>query len=144
MIFSSERQQLRQTFIDAWQKAKDNETLTPFEREIVTVIQFHPEYQAMFDTPDKVVDKDFSPDAGETNPFLHLSGHIGLHEQLSTNRPEGIRDIYHKLCEKYGDPHQAEHAMMECLMQILWQAQRDHEQPDETVYLSQLHHLLKD
>ena len=32
--------------------------------------------------------------------------------------------IYKKLCTKYADPHEAEHQMIECLAESIWEAQR--------------------
>ena len=68
--------------------------------------------------------------------------HLAIREQVSTNRPAGIRDVHARLASKLGDAHQAEHAMLECLGEALWQAQRNNTLPDETAYLESLNRLL--
>jgi hypothetical protein len=131
-MFAHDRQQLRKAYADAWKKSQQQQTLTPLEQQIVDVIQEHPEYHASL----QQLESDFLPESGQTNPFLHLGMHLGLREQLSTNRPLGIRDCYQALCNKYKSSHQAEHDMMECLGEIIWQAQKTGTAPDESIYLS--------
>ena len=45
------------------------------------------------------------------------------------------------LCQRISDAHTAEHAMMECLGEMLWEAQRDGCEPDEQIYLERLRKL---
>ena len=107
---------------------------------VANIIKLHPEYHSLLDSDD-AIDKDYSPDQGETNPFLHMSMHIALHEQISTNRPTGIQQCYTQISNKLGSEHDAEHAMMECLGESLWSAQRDQTLPDEAAYLECLKSL---
>lgn len=141
-MFGQDRNQLRQMFFHSWQKHQQRQTLTSLELSIVSIIELHPEYHAIIQNPDSNLDRDFTPEMGQTNPFLHMSMHIALHEQISTNRPEGIQSLYERLCHKYQHPHDAEHAMMECLGEALWQAQRNQQLPDEQAYLTCLNKLL--
>ena len=134
MIFGQDRTELRKMYADAWQKRCNKLPLSPLETQIADIVEMHPEYHQLLED-DEIVDKDFSADTGESNPFLHMSMHIALHEQISTNRPDGIHDCYQKLCLLHGGPHDAEHAMMECLGEALWLAQRNQMAPDETKYL---------
>ncbi|MCW9012994.1 MAG: DUF1841 family protein [Gammaproteobacteria bacterium] len=134
-MFGNDRNQLRKAYADAWQKFQQGHPLTPLEQQIADVIKEHPEYHKSLEN----IDKDFLPEAGQTNPFLHMGMHLGLREQLATNRPMGIRDIYQALTQKYKSSHDAEHDMMECLAEAMWQAQRQNTIPDETRYL----HCLK-
>jgi len=101
---------------------------------IANIIELHPEYHSLLDN-ENTLDKDYLPEQGETNPFLHMSMHIALHEQISTDRPAGIKTVYQKLTLKNNSAHDAEHAMMECLGEALWQAQRNQTMPDEAAYL---------
>ena len=71
----------------------------------------------------------------EENPFLHLGLHLAVREQISIDRPAGIRDLQRQLQAHYGDAHRAEHALMESLGEELWTAQRDGRAPDERQYL---------
>jgi len=135
MLFSHDRNELRQVFFSAWQKHESNLTLEPMDQVIVNVLILHPEYHAFFSSPDNI-EKDFSPELGQTNPFLHLGMHIGIHEQLTINQPAGIKDKYNILMDKMKDPHEVEHAMMDCLGEMIWRAQRENRAPDENDYNS--------
>ena len=82
-----------------------------------------------------VTQQDFNPESGGNNPFLHLSLHLALREQIATGRPTGIRELHQGLCARTGDPHEAEHELMECLAEMIWEAQRAQRLPDEAAYL---------
>ncbi len=134
------RDEVRKVYLDVWRKLQQLQLLEPMESLIADVIEIHPEYHALLDDEEDTRQSEFSPDEGRTNPFLHMGMHIALREQASTDRPPGINAISLKLQGKLGQ-HDAEHAMMECLGQILWQAQRDNQPPDESAYLECLKKL---
>ena len=134
-MFGQDRQQLRQMFFQCWQKHLDQRPLEPLEAMIVDVIMLHPEYHTMLGSPEDYVDKDYSPEMGETNPFLHMAMHISIREQLSTNRPDGIQALYEQLCQKSSSIHDVEHIMMDCLGIVLWEAQRSQTMPDDRAYI---------
>ena len=140
-MINQDRNSLRQVFFDAWSKAHQSQILTPLEQVIVAIIRLHPEYHPLLSNQNKNLHRDFTPEQGETNPFLHMSMHIAIHEQLTTQRPEGIVEIYQSLVNKSVDAHQAEHRIMECLGQMLWQAQLNNAEPDEVAYLECLKKL---
>lgn len=140
MIFSQDRATLRQMYADAWQKHSDAKPLTPLESQIADVIALHPEYHDM--VGDAEIDTDFLPDGGKTNPYLHLGLHLGLREQIATNRPAGIAAVFQKLAAQSGDAHDAEHQMIDCLAETLWHAQRQNLPPDESRYLERLQRLI--
>jgi hypothetical protein len=124
-MFSQERDDLRQAYLTAWRKACANEPLEPLERQIVEVVSKHPEYHALLEKGEDSLGREWQPEGGETNPFLHMGLHIALHEQLSVDRPSGIRRLYQAMIEAcLGDVHAAEHRMLECLAEELWKAQR--------------------
>ncbi len=129
-MFSNERNELRKFFFTVWQKHNNQLALEPLETQIAEVILKHPEYHEMLNQQDK----DFT----DHNPFLHLGLHLSLKDQLITNRPLGIRDLYKNLCVKFQDAHAAEHFMMDCLAEILWEAQQKGTMPDEKIYLQKL------
>ncbi|MGB1010203.1 MAG: DUF1841 family protein, partial [Thiolinea sp.] len=101
----------------------------------------HPEYHPLLQDEDKALGREYAPEGGETNPFLHMSLHIGLQEQVVTDRPAGIREVYQQLIARYG-VHDAEHRMMQYLIESLWLAQRNQSEPDEKVYMDGLRSLL--
>lgn len=141
MIFSDERNELRKMYYDAWQKHLNKAPTEPLENQIIYVIGMHPEYQPMFESLE-VSDKDYLPENGQTNPFLHMGLHLGIRDQLDTNRPAGINLVYQKLCEKHHDSHYVEHVMMDALAEMFWLAQKNHTAPDETAYLRKLQRLV--
>ncbi len=124
---------MRQFFSTVWQKHQQEQKLEPLETIVRDVMLAHPEYHTQLTDGD--LDKDFLPEMGQTNPFLHVGLHIALHEQLMTNRPIGIRAAYSKAVRKIQDKHEVEHKMMECLAESLWSAQRNRTTPDEQSYL---------
>jgi hypothetical protein len=134
------RDEVRQVYLDVWQKMQRKELLEPMQAMIAEVIESHPEYHALLEIDDDIKQQEFTPELGKTNPFLHMGMHIALREQAATDRPSGVRTIYHKLVSGKGQ-HQAEHAMMECLGQALWRAQRDSQAVDESAYLDCLRKL---
>ena len=141
-MFGQNRQQLRQYYHDVWQKAQNNQTLSALETGIAQVIERHPEYQSIFKSESSLEQEYFVED-GKTNPYLHMGLHISLHEQISTDRPAGIRALFPQLQAKFGNAHDAEHQMMECLTESLWVAQRNNQPPSEADYLAALQALLK-
>jgi hypothetical protein len=136
-MFSSERNQLRNMFFTTWKKHLAQQPLELLESQILDVIFAHPEYHSMLNQPEEFQDKDFGPE----NPFLHMSLHLALREQISTNRPAGIKNIFQSLLNKYGDALQSEHLMMECLEKVLWEAQQSKTIPSEENYLECLKKL---
>ncbi len=144
MFYNPNRDQLRQKFFDVYNKFNNKIELDGVEKIILTTIQDHGEYLYMFDKQAYYLHKDYHVELGETNPFLHMSSHIGLHEQLSTNRPKGISKIYQALVKSSGKTaHEVEHIMVELMLETLWQAQRDNQEPDEKSYLKKLKKLMK-
>lgn len=141
MLYTSERDKLRQFYVDTWKKARMGLAMDPMETMIARVIELHPEYHRLLEN-EKHLGNEYKPEDGETNPFLHMGMHLGLQEQVAMDRPQGIQTVYQQLGEKIGDVHETEHAMMECLAEVLWVSQRDQVEPDEQVYLAALQALL--
>ena len=139
-MFGQDREQLRRFFQTAWDKRLAGQALQPLEQLVAEVIAQHPEYQDQL-TGDEALQREFSPDDGQTNPWLHMGMHISLGEQLLADRPAGLRGLYQRIANRLGDPHAAEHAMMDCLGVALWEAQRSNRAPDEAAYLECLRKL---
>jgi hypothetical protein len=141
-MFGQDRTAMRRFFVETWRKHQQQQHLEPLEQIIAKAIQLHPEYHRLLEQPDLVLDQEFHPEAGRVNPFLHLGMHIGLQEQVTADRPAGIATIYRELLLKSDDPHQAEHQLMQCLEQVLWEAQQSHSAPDDASYLECARKLL--
>ncbi len=134
-MFAPTRDEARLFFVDAWTKYRAGAPLEGLEKAAVALIALHPEYHALLEHPDRDLDRDFTPEGGAVNPFLHLSLHLAVAEQLAIDQPSGIRAHFERLWTSRGDEHAALHAVLECLGETLWQAQRLHAAPDERLYL---------
>jgi len=143
MIFANDRHALRRKFIDAWHKARSGGIMEPLEIQIADVIAEHPEYHALLERPDAALERDYAPESGETNPFLHMALHLAVREQLATNRPAAITHAFHALLSECGSRLDAEHLMLECLAETLWSAQREGRAPDEAAYLELIRERLR-
>ena len=135
-MFNPSRERARQFFFDTWRKYRNQEALEGLESVALAVILLHPEYHPLLDAPGRYQDRDYQPDAGAANPFLHLSMHLAIEEQLSVDQPPGIKAEFTRLTLKFGDRHAAFHEVLECLGETLWQAQRNNLALDALAYLA--------
>ena len=144
MLFEQDRNQLRGVYVEAWNFYRQGKPLNPLQAQIVAVIEQHPEYHSLLENTDKAIDRDYRPELGETNPFLHMGMHLAIQDQISTDRPAGVRKQYELLLAKKIDSHELQHKLMECLAEMIWQAQRDGELPDEERYIACIKTLAED
>lgn len=135
-LFNPSRDQVRQFFFDSWAKFRAQTALSDLESIAIQVIQMHPEYHAVLDAPEKYMQQAYFPEMGETNPFLHMSLHLSILEQIGINQPPGISPAYEALKLKHGELHDAQHDLMDCLAETVWQAQRSNSPPDAEAYLA--------
>lgn len=140
-MFIEDREQGRRFFLQVWRKYNDGAALEPLEQLLLGVLLEHPEYQDTLADADTALGAEYTPESGMSNPFLHMGMHIAIREQVATDRPAGIAALYRKLLRKFRDEHTLEHAMMECLGEALWTAQRYNMPPDEAGYLDCLKRL---
>ena len=133
-MFNPSREQARLFFFDSWRKYREQQALSGLESIALELMQQHPEYHALFDHPERYAERDYLPEMGETNPFLHLSLHLAIREQLPIDQPRGIAAHYRRLLEKTGNAHDAEHLIMDCLGEMIWEAQRRGAAPDAAIY----------
>ncbi len=136
------RQTGREFYLLVWDKLRAGHELEPLESLLAAVIAQHPEYHSLLADKPAALAHEYPPEAGQVNPFLHMSLHVALHEQLGADRPPGIADIYRRCLRSRTDPHAVEHRMMDCLAECLWRAQQSRVLPDEEAYLECLRRLL--
>ena len=144
-FFNPSRDEVRDFFFGIWQKighskplgfeSQTAKPLSPLEKIGWQIIQMHPEYHAMLSQPKLYREQAYYPELGETNPFLHMSLHLSILEQISINQPIGISSIYQTLLAKHQDAHLAQHDILECLGETLWLAQRNNAALDAAHYL---------
>lgn len=123
---------MRETFFGAWRKYRDGQPLVGIEALVLDVILAHPEYHEVLANPERSRDRDY---VDESNPFLHMSLHMALEEQLSIDQPPGIVARFAELLARTGERHDALHEALECLAETVWRAQRDRAAPDAAAYL---------
>jgi hypothetical protein len=129
-MFNPTRDDVRRFFCSVWTKRRTGEVLTPLEATALGWIERHPEYHALLADPERALAEEFTVERGATNPFLHLSMHLALTEQLSIDQPLGVRDAFVRLVARAGDEHAAAHEAMECLGEVVWRAQQQSLPPD--------------
>jgi hypothetical protein len=135
-MFNPSRDQARRFFFDTWKKYRNGDPLSALETTALDVIGLHPEYHALLDDAERNVDREFAPADGSINPFLHLSLHLAIEEQLAIDQPPGVRSQFERMVAASGSEHDARHAVLECLGETIWQAQRVGGPPDQNLYLS--------
>lgn len=135
-MFNPSREEARNFLFETWRKRREKSLLTPLEDLTAQLIEKHPEYHDLLSAPERYRDKDYAAELGATNPFLHLMMHLTIEEQISIDQPNGVRAHFERLTQKHESEHDAQHAMMECLGEMIWQAQRNRTAPDAAIYLS--------
>ena len=133
-MFNPSREQVRLFFCDAWRKHRARLILEGAEVTAAGLIEQHPEYHALLENPEAAVAQEFTPEGGQMNPFLHLSLHLAIADQISIDQPPGIRAAYQALRQRL-EVHDAEHAVLECLGEALWRAQQNGGAIDAELYL---------
>ncbi|MES2771160.1 MAG: DUF1841 family protein [Pseudomonadota bacterium] len=136
-MFNPSREQVRHFFCSTWHKYRQKIALEGAETAALELILAHPEYHALLEQPELALQQEFSPEAGRINPFLHLSLHLAISEQLSIDQPPGIRAAYTQLCARL-DEHDAQHVLLERLGELVWQAQRSGQGLDAEAYLDSI------
>lgn len=133
-MFNPSREQVRRFFCDAWKKHQDRLPLVGAEVTAADLAIRHPEYHTLLNDAEGALEKEWVPEGGEMNPFLHLSLHLAIHEQVSIDQPPGIRAAFENLRSRL-DPHAAEHVLLECLGETIWRAQREGGGMDALAYV---------
>jgi len=141
-LFNPSREEVREFFCTTWQKHQDGHVLTPLEMIASQWMEQHPEFHKILGDPSGALEQEFTPEKGMTNPFLHLSMHLSISEQISIDQPPGIRHIANTLSRKLDSEHEAQHQIMECLGQVLWQAQNQSKPINVTDYVELLKKLI--
>lgn len=137
-MFAPSQSDVRKFFCETFRKSFANEILTPIEAIAADWIREHPEYDDTLRNLDQALTTNYSVDEGRTNPFLHLSMHLSISEQISVDQPKGIRGIFLALANKLNSEHEAQHQIMECLGEMIWVAQRNGTPPDGAAYIEAL------
>ncbi len=142
-MFTPSQAEVRRFFCGVWRKHVQHLPLEPLEALALDWCLLHPEYHDQLSSEEQAIARQFSVDAAQTNPFLHLSMHLAIAEQLGIDQPTGIRASFNTLAQRLDSPHEAAHRIMECLGETLWRAQREQKGPDSDAYLECIRRQLK-
>lgn len=134
-MFSPSQDDVRRFFCDAFRKQREGSVLTPLEAIAADWMQHHPEYNDDFSDVDAALAAVYPVEQGRTNPFLHLSMHLSIAEQVSIDQPRGIKQAFELLAARRGSAHEAHHEVMECLGEMMWASQRTGLPPDGESYI---------
>ncbi len=134
-MFTPTQQDVRQFLCGAHAKARGGSPLTALEALACDWIAQHPEYDADLRDVEAALAAVYTVEAGRSNPFLHLSMHLSISEQVSIDQPRGIQQAVELLAVRRGSLHDAHHDVMECLGEMIWDAQRSGLPPDGERYI---------
>lgn len=134
-MFAPSQHDVRRFFCATWQKQRDGQPLTPLEAMAADWLRLHPEYDADLADEAEALTRHYAAEAGRTNPFLHLSMHLSISEQVSIDQPPGIKQAFELLAARRNSVHDAHHEVMECLGEMMWTAQRRGLPPDGNAYI---------
>jgi Domain of unknown function (DUF1841) len=134
-MFAPSQHDVRRFFCETHGKQRSGRPLTPMEALAARWIAEHPEYEADLADVDAALAASYTVDDGRGNPFLHLSMHLTISEQLAIDQPRGIRQAVDLLAARLASAHDAQHEVMECLGEMIWASQRSGLPPDGHAYL---------
>jgi len=134
-MFTPSQHDVRRFFCETHTRQRQSLPLTPMQTLAAQWIDEHPEYHAVLADVDAALAAHYSVDDGRTNPFLHLSMHLSISEQVAIDQPRGIKQAFELLGLRLGSAHEAQHQVMECLGEMIWASQRSGLPPDGQAYL---------
>jgi len=134
-MFAPSQADVRRFFCEAARKRREHLPLTPIETQAADWIAEHPEYDTALADVDAALAAVYEVEDGRANPFLHLSMHLSITEQIAIDQPRGIKQAYELLAARRGSAHEAQHEVMECLGEMIWASQRSGLPPDGEKYL---------
>jgi hypothetical protein len=124
-MFNPTQHDVRRFFCETYRKSLAREILTPLESIAADWVVQHPEYESDLRDVNVALNAEYSVEQGKTNPFLHLSMHLSIAEQVSINQPVGIKSAFNALAQRMQSVHEAHHVMMDCLGAMIWESQRN-------------------
>ncbi|WP_274571088.1 DUF1841 family protein [Neisseria leonii] len=134
---------VRRFFASVWRQRFAPLGLDALQQKALRIIEAHPEYAHYLEHVEDYLDKVWTPQDGEENPFLHLSLHLSVQEQAGIDQPPGIRALHRQLCARHDDDWvAAEHEMIEALAETVWEAQRFGRGLDVNAYMTRLRRLV--
>jgi hypothetical protein len=134
-MFQPSQNDVRRFFCGSHARWREGLPLEPMQALAVRWIEQHPEYHAELADEAAALERVYTVEDGRTNPFLHLSMHLSIDEQMAIDQPSGIRQAVELLAARRNSLHQAQHEVMDCLGEMIWASQRSGLPPDGLAYL---------
>lgn len=134
-MFQPSQHDVRRFFCATWRKQRDRQPLLPMEMQAARWIDEHPEYHAELADEAAALAASYRVEDGRENPFLHLSMHLSISEQVGIDQPTGVRQAVELLAARRQSLHAAHHEVMECLGEMIWASQRSGLPPDGVAYI---------
>ena len=134
-MFQPSQNDVRRFFCAAYTRSRAGLPLDPMQALAARWVDEHPEYHADLADEAAALAAVYTVEEGRTNPFLHLSMHLTIEEQLAIDQPHGIRQAVELLAARRHSLHAAHHEVMECLGDMIWASQKNGRPPDGQAYL---------
>ena len=134
-MFQPSQNDVRRFFCAAYSRSRAGLPLDPMQTLAARWVDEHPEYHADLADETAALAAVYTVEEGRTNPFLHLSMHLTIEEQLAIDQPSGIRQAVELLAARRNSLHAAHHEVMECLGDMIWASQKNGRPPDGQAYL---------
>ncbi len=129
---------VRRFFCATYARGSAGQVLDPMQAIAWPWVEQHPEYHAELADEASALALEYRVEDGRVNPFLHLSMHLTISEQMSIDQPAGIRQAVQLLARRLGSLHEAQHVAMEALGEMVWASQRSGLPPDGEAYLERV------
>lgn len=134
-MFQPSQTDVRRFFCATYARLRGGAPLEPMQAVAARWIDEHPEYHAELADEAAALQAVYTVEEGRTNPFLHLSMHLSIAEQVAIDQPTGIRQAVDLLAARRNSLHEAHHEVMDCLGEMIWASQRSGLPPDGQAYL---------
>lgn len=135
-MFTPSKADVRRFFCTVYAKARTGQAMEAIETIASLWIDEHPEYHGELANLEAALAALEQPEDDKGSCFLHLSMHLSITEQCSIDQPRGIRQAVELLTHRRDSLHDAHHAAMECLGQMLWDSQQNGQAPDGNNYVA--------
>ena len=135
-MFNPSPEYVRRFFCEVATKRELGAPLTPIETMAADWIGAHPQYRDDLASAERALVTRYPDDSDRDNPFLHLSLHLAVAEQVSIDQPPGIAAASRVLAGRLGSAHEAAHALIDCLRETMERATRESRPPDGAAYLA--------
>ena len=134
-MFQPSQHDVRRFFCETWRRQREGLPLDAMQAQAALWVSEHPEYHAELSDLETSLEASYRVEDGRSNPFLHLSMHLSIAEQVAIDQPTGIRQAVELLAARRGSLHEAHHEVMECLGEMIWASQRSGMPPDGPAYI---------